>query len=150
MEAAPQQQTIGSAQVEAEATQLDLDMELPAPTQHVMQTEAEHGAPVNSKSSHASVPKDSDKLYTKIICCDCGIGEVLGDVVCGEHMMFFCMEGQGVCGLGGKGGCLKGVSDCELMKPEANCGFFEKFFCLKCGCVFPEKPFLVVVQKTIF
>mmetsp|Transcript_21164 Transcript_21164/g.48585 ORF Transcript_21164/g.48585 Transcript_21164/m.48585 type:complete len:141 (-) Transcript_21164:100-522(-) len=127
------------------------DVEAIAAPKQTMMAEPMHTmGMINSDSSHASAPKEGDQLYSKCLCYNCGIGEVLGEVICGAHDMFFCYEAQSDCGLGGKGGCLKGLSSCELFMPEARCGMFEKFFCIKCGCVSPlDKPFLVIAGSTI-
>uniref|UniRef100_A0A7S2TDM0 Uncharacterized protein n=1 Tax=Prorocentrum micans TaxID=2945 RepID=A0A7S2TDM0_PROMC len=141
VEAAPQQERIGLA-----------DQELAAPPQVQLMEEATHkaAAGIDSTCSHKSVPTSSDQLYSKLLCWNCGIGEVLGEVVCGEKFMLFCCEGQEDCGLGGKDGCIKCLGSCEGFMPAGRCGCFCKFFPIKCGLVNPlEKPFLVVNKKTI-
>merc|ERR1719245_15941 len=107
-------------------------------------------AGVSSESSHGAVPKSGDALFSKLLCWDCSMGDFLGKVVCGEHAMLFCCEGQTDCGLSGKNDCIKCLGSAELFHPEGKCGCFCKTFCVKCGLVNPlEKPFLVVNKKTI-
>ena len=133
------------------ASSEDKEMVCP-PEQTVMDEPKHNGAPIviDSNSSHASAPTQSDQVFSKLLCYTCSIGEVLGEVICGEHRMFFCCECQEGCGCGGKGGCLKCDSVFELFFPELRCGCFEKCFCIKCGCVSPlEKPFVVCLGKEI-
>merc|ERR1712065_70585 len=94
---------------------------------------------------HSAVPTGGDKvkcsasdqLYSKLICCACGIGEVLGDVVCGEFGECLCVRCDGAVGLGGEGGCPAGGGTCEMFKPKVACGIYEKCLCLKVGFVNP-------------
>jgi len=127
-----------------------VDVETPAPKQVQMMTEGQHSAAIDSSSSHPAASKDSEALFSKLLCWQCSIGEPLGQAICGEHGFCFCCEMQSECGLGGKSGCLKCTATEELFPPEARCAFFSKWFCIKCGLVSPlEKPFLVVAKKTI-
>jgi len=155
---APTQQTIGMSSTPAKQTigmsseaTMDVDLELP-PRQHLeMMSSPQHEALWGSNpTNHESVPTTSDTLYTKVLCWTCGLGEVLGNVICGSHDIFFCIDCQSDCGLGGKDGCLKCLERCELWKPEAKCCCFCKCFPIKCGLVNPlEKPFIVCNNKTV-
>mmetsp|Transcript_31002 Transcript_31002/g.70939 ORF Transcript_31002/g.70939 Transcript_31002/m.70939 type:complete len:147 (+) Transcript_31002:99-539(+) len=134
----------------------DVEVVAAAPAQDTMM-EPKHSAGIDSTSSHVSVPKSGDQIYSKLLCWTCSIGEVLGSVVCGEHRFCFCFEDTSDCGLGGKDcgagqgmGCIKCSGACELFMPEPRCGIYEKFFCLKCGCIPPlDKPFIVLNNKNI-
>ena len=55
------------------------DIEMSPPAQRVMQCEAEHFA------GPEQYTQDSDQLASKCICWKCGIGEVLGNTVCGQN-----------------------------------------------------------------
>mmetsp|Transcript_1010 Transcript_1010/g.1231 ORF Transcript_1010/g.1231 Transcript_1010/m.1231 type:complete len:150 (-) Transcript_1010:327-776(-) len=146
-----------SAAIAHEEMHEEVEVVTAAPAQNMMTEPAHAAAAIDSNSSHASVPKSGDQIYSKLLCLTCSIGEVLGSVVCGDHRFCFCFEKTGDCGFGGKDcgagnnlGCLKGSSQCELFLPEARCGCFNKLFCVKCGCIPPvEKPFIVLNNKSI-
>mmetsp|Transcript_171 Transcript_171/g.451 ORF Transcript_171/g.451 Transcript_171/m.451 type:complete len:146 (+) Transcript_171:117-554(+) len=134
----------------------DVEVVAAAPGQTTME-EPTHAAGIDSNSSHVSVPKSGDQIYTKLLCLTCSIGEVLGAVVCGDHRFCFCWEKTADCGLGGKDcgagqgmGCIKCAGTCEMFMPEPRCGCFQKTFCIKCGCIPPlEKPFIVFNNKNV-
>jgi len=132
-------------------TTIDVDIELPPRQQLEMMSNPQHEAFWSTEiSTHASVPTKSDTAYTKLLCWGCGIGEVLGKVVCGSHDIFFCLECQEDCGLGGKENCPKFLTSGELFKPEARCGCFCKLFFCKMALTNPlDKPFVVFNQKDV-
>lgn len=130
----------------------EVDAEMSMPPQKVMQSEAEHLACPEKYTTATFGVKEEDQLYSKCICYKCGLGEVLGDIVCGGNEFFICFAEEGTCGLGGEGGCPKGSATCEMFSPVFDCGANSKCLCLKYGCVAPWKegaPWLVCCKKTI-
>mmetsp|Transcript_37975 Transcript_37975/g.88727 ORF Transcript_37975/g.88727 Transcript_37975/m.88727 type:complete len:152 (+) Transcript_37975:90-545(+) len=96
----------------------------------------------NALTLPACAPKPGDQVYTKILCCACGIGEVLGQVIIGEHNTCFCLEQACDCGTGGRDGCLQLDGKLGCFKPDNLCGCFCKTFCFKCGLMPPcDRPY---------
>merc|ERR1740130_1304450 len=63
-----------------------------------------------------------EKLFTKCICESCGIGEVLGEVICGTSSEFFCIQCQSFCGLQSENSCPHQGSLCKMFAPKGACG----------------------------
>merc|ERR1712194_886196 len=127
------------------------DLELPAPVQHVMAPEEEHGAMTVyvTAVSHPTVAVLGESAFTKAICLDCSIVAPMQPVILGNMCQCFCAEGLAEAGVHGKGGCFKMVSSCEVFQPELRCGIFAKLLCLKVGIVNPlEKPCCVCLNNT--
>jgi len=123
-----------------------VDVESSPPPQRIMESTAVHFAGPTSYTS------SGDQLYSKFISSVCGIGEVLGDTVCGESIKCFFVKKECVCGLGGESGCPKGSSVCECYPPTADCGMSTKCFCCKYSIVAPwveGKPWVVLCKKEI-
>mmetsp|Transcript_79002 Transcript_79002/g.176711 ORF Transcript_79002/g.176711 Transcript_79002/m.176711 type:complete len:158 (-) Transcript_79002:79-552(-) len=149
----PEGETLGAADLELPAVDLDMpvDVELPAPQQHRMESEGVHLAYVPSNAGAPTNPTSGDECYSKLVCLTCGIGEVLGNTICGEHVQCCCIECMEACGLGGKGGCIEMMSACGLFMPALEFGWSWKILCCKVGLVNPlkEKPLVVFNKKTI-
>mmetsp|Transcript_42596 Transcript_42596/g.134106 ORF Transcript_42596/g.134106 Transcript_42596/m.134106 type:complete len:142 (+) Transcript_42596:65-490(+) len=128
-----------------------VDVELPPPAQHSMQPEQLHAAYISNEPPKVMAPKNNDQLYSKCICFTCGIGEVLGSVICGSYVQCCCCEEMEALGLGGKDGCPECMSACGLFNPKLEFGASSKFLCCKCGCVNPleGKPFIVIASREI-
>jgi len=101
--------------------------------------------------SHPAKTTTGDKFYTKCICLVCGIGEVAGEAICGNYKQCFCFNCEGLCGLGGPGGCPAGGSTFQFFSPTADCGAACKLLCCKVGVVAPWADggtYVVANQKT--
>merc|ERR1712032_450604 len=130
-----------------------LDVEAPPPSQHLMAKEGKHSGLFDSFTAGSSplnhcAPSTGDTAYSKCICTNCGIGEFLGDVICGNNGTCFCITCQAKCGL--KDSCPDAGSSCNMMSPKCELDTFYKCFCCKVGLSLPAKPFLVCVGKELF
>lgn len=146
---APTQQTIGMS---SEAT-VDADIEQVPRQEMAMTSDPKHQAFWNRGDSGENhfKPGGTETLYSRCLCWSCSFGEVLGHVICGAQMQFFCCEQQNECGLSGKEGCLKCLGSGELWpSPAFECSEYCKCFPIKCGIDIPKtKPYLVFNRKTL-
>lgn len=100
-----------------------------------------------SGGGSSMMPASGDKLFSKLVCVSCGLGEVMGEAICGEDVQCFCIKQLSQCGI--KGNCLAWTANGELYQPEPTCASSAKFFCLKQGVMMPDKPWVVCCEKTM-
>mmetsp|Transcript_34094 Transcript_34094/g.79216 ORF Transcript_34094/g.79216 Transcript_34094/m.79216 type:complete len:143 (-) Transcript_34094:242-670(-) len=129
----------------------EVDVELPPPAQLQMEPAAGHAAFIPNDAGKPTQPNSSDALYSKLVCLTCGVGELLGEVICGEHVECCCIQCMEALGLGGKDNCLENMTACGLEMPALEFGASCKCLFCKVGCVNPlkEKPFVVINKKNI-
>mmetsp|Transcript_3346 Transcript_3346/g.5136 ORF Transcript_3346/g.5136 Transcript_3346/m.5136 type:complete len:129 (-) Transcript_3346:77-463(-) len=111
------------------------------PQQQTFEEAPVHTAPNPETAGDKANPKLGDK-YLKIACLSFGLGEVLGEMVCGGMQECFCFRNVSACGLNGEN-CPSSLSSCEGRMPNAKFAEYQKLFCLKTGCDLEFAPLFV-------
>merc|ERR1712187_181659 len=97
-------------------------------------------APLNA--GNVAKPSSGNEAYTRLICADCGFGEVLGPMIVGCTLQCFFIRGQLLLGLGGSDSCPAANTGCDMYKPEGDCNASIKLLCPKMGIDCPAKPWI--------